>query len=171
MSAPILRPFVPGDLDRVSGIESRIAGRSRKRFLETRLALSASSPEEFLTCVAVDGETPVGYGFARLAEGDGGESRGLLGSQAILERRLRQPVARELMDDARSFAAMQVERRAECALVTERAEAFARANLMSQRAAQVVVETAPCQASEEVTRDAAELIDGGEPAEGQLQVR
>ena len=64
------RPFLPGDLDRVSGIESRIAGRSRRGFLEKRLALSASSPEGFLSCVAVDGGTPVGYAFARLAGSD-----------------------------------------------------------------------------------------------------
>lgn len=72
MSHPKLRPFLPKDLDRVSGIESRIAGRSRKGFLEKRLALAASSPESFFSCVAVDGETPVGYGFARLSGGDPG---------------------------------------------------------------------------------------------------
>jgi len=67
MSRPTFRPFRPDDLDRVSGIESRIAGHSRKGFLETRLSLAASDPDDFVSCVAVDGETPVGYGFARLA--------------------------------------------------------------------------------------------------------
>lgn len=72
MSHLTLRPFFPDDLDRVSGIESRIAGRSRRGFLEKRLALSASSPESVLSCVAADGEAPVGYAFARLAGGDAG---------------------------------------------------------------------------------------------------
>ncbi|GAB4373384.1 MAG: hypothetical protein Kow00128_22900 [Deltaproteobacteria bacterium] len=62
------RTFLPGDLDRVAGIESRIAGQSRKPFLERRLSLAASAPEDFLSCVATDGESPAGYLFARLAE-------------------------------------------------------------------------------------------------------
>ncbi len=70
MSRLAMRTFLPGDLDRVSGIESRIAGHSRRGFLEKRHALSASSPEGFLSCVAVDGGTPVGYAFARLAGSD-----------------------------------------------------------------------------------------------------
>ena len=69
MSPLAIRPFLPDDLDRVSGIESRIAGRSRKGFLEKRLALSAISPENLLSCVAVDGDAPVGYAFARLVGG------------------------------------------------------------------------------------------------------
>lgn len=70
------RPFLPDDLDRISWIESRITGRPRKGFLEKRLALSASSPESVLSCVAADGETPVGYGFVRLRESDiDGEGR------------------------------------------------------------------------------------------------
>jgi len=67
-----LRPFLASDLERVSGIESRIAGHARKGFLESRLSLAASAPEDFLSCVAVDGETPVGYGFLRLAGDDDG---------------------------------------------------------------------------------------------------
>lgn len=66
------RPFLPEDLDRVSGIEQRITGHSRRGFLDKRLALAASSPGDFLSCVATDGEFPVGYGFARLAGGDPG---------------------------------------------------------------------------------------------------
>lgn len=72
MSPLVFRPFLSRDLDRVSRIESRIAGHSRKGFLEKRLSLAASAPEGYLSCVAVDGETPVGYGFARLAGGDPG---------------------------------------------------------------------------------------------------
>jgi len=70
MSRIAFRPFLPRDLERVSGIESRIAGRSRKGVLETRLSLSESAPEDYLSCVAVDGDTPVGYVFARLAGGE-----------------------------------------------------------------------------------------------------
>jgi len=66
-----LRELRPDDLDRVSGIESRITGHSRKGFLEKRFA-AAESPDAFIACAAVrDGEL-AGYASARIQEGEFG---------------------------------------------------------------------------------------------------
>lgn len=67
-----IRSLRPDDFDRVAEIESRITGRPRKVFLEKRLAMATGAPEYFITCAAVEGETLVGYGIARLYEGDFG---------------------------------------------------------------------------------------------------
>jgi ribosomal protein S18 acetylase RimI-like enzyme len=56
MASPTLRPLRPDDLDRVSGIESRIAGHPRRGFLEKRFAAAASTPDGFITCAALEGE-------------------------------------------------------------------------------------------------------------------
>ena len=66
------RSLHPDDLGRVSEIDSRTTGRPRKGFFEKRLAEATARPESFITCAAVDGEKLVGYGFARLHEGDFG---------------------------------------------------------------------------------------------------
>lgn len=75
MSALALRSLRPDDLDRISEIESRIAGRPRKSFFEKRLAVATATPESFITCAALDGEKVVGYGFARLQAGEYGAAR------------------------------------------------------------------------------------------------
>ncbi|MGZ8430276.1 MAG: N-acetyltransferase family protein [Candidatus Deferrimicrobiaceae bacterium] len=67
-----LRPFRPEDLDRVSEIESRIAGRSRKGFLEKRFAAAAESPDAFFACAAVREGKLAGYASARIQEGEFG---------------------------------------------------------------------------------------------------
>lgn len=72
MSALTLRSLRPDDLDRISEIESRIAGRPRKGFFEKRLAVATATPESFITCAALEGEQVAGYGFARLQEGEYG---------------------------------------------------------------------------------------------------
>ncbi|MCL5966031.1 MAG: GNAT family N-acetyltransferase [Deltaproteobacteria bacterium] len=77
MSDLRLRPLHPDDLDRVSEIESRIAGHPRKVFLEKRFAAATAAPDSFITCAAVDGEKLAGYGFARLQEGEFG-TRGVV---------------------------------------------------------------------------------------------
>ncbi|HZW37080.1 MAG: GNAT family N-acetyltransferase [Deltaproteobacteria bacterium] len=74
MPTPTLRPLLPDDLDRVSEIESRIAGRPRRGFLEKRFAVAAATPDGFLTCAALEGDVLLGYGFARLREGEFGAS-------------------------------------------------------------------------------------------------
>ena len=75
MSVLALRSLHPNDLDRISEIESRIAGRPRKAFFEKRLAVATATPESFITCAALDGEKVVGYGFARLQAGEFGATR------------------------------------------------------------------------------------------------
>lgn len=74
MSEITLRSLYPEDLDRVTEIESALAGRSRRAFLEKRLAVASALPDSFITCAAVDGRKLVGYGFARILEGEFGTS-------------------------------------------------------------------------------------------------
>ena len=67
-----LRSLHRDDLDRVSGIESRITGHSRKGFLEKRFTAAAESPDGFIACAAVlDGDL-AGYAIARIQEGEFG---------------------------------------------------------------------------------------------------
>ena len=67
-----LRSLQYDDLDRVSGIESRITGHSRKGFLEKRFVAAAESPDGFIACVAVRDGKLAGYAFARIQEGEFG---------------------------------------------------------------------------------------------------
>ncbi|MBW6503667.1 GNAT family N-acetyltransferase [bacterium] len=67
-----LRPLHRDDLDRVSGIESRITGHSRRGFLEKRFAAAAGSPDGFITCAAVRDGGLAGYAIARIQEGEFG---------------------------------------------------------------------------------------------------
>jgi len=72
MPNTMLRELRPDDLDRVSGIESRITGRSRKGFLEKRFAAAAESPDGFIACTAVRDGSLAGYAIARIQEGEFG---------------------------------------------------------------------------------------------------
>lgn len=81
MTAPRLRPLRAEDLDRVSEIESRIAGHPRKEFLAKRFAAAGAAADGFLTCAATEGEKPAGYGIARLQEGEFGTR----GAVAVLD--------------------------------------------------------------------------------------
>lgn len=74
MTGLVLRELRPGDIDRVSEIESRIAGSPRRGFLEKRFSVAAATPGGFLSSAAVDNNRLVGYGFARLREGEFGAS-------------------------------------------------------------------------------------------------
>ncbi len=81
MTAPMLRPLRPEDLDRVSEIESRIVGHPRKEFLAKRFLAAEAAPEDFINCAAMDGGKLTGYGFARLQEGEFGAR----GAVAVLD--------------------------------------------------------------------------------------
>ncbi|MBI5904225.1 MAG: GNAT family N-acetyltransferase [Deltaproteobacteria bacterium] len=81
MADPEIRPLLPGDLDRVSDIESRIAGHPRNGFLSKRFAAAAAAPGGFLSCAATVGGGLVGYAFARLQEGEFGAT----GPMAVLD--------------------------------------------------------------------------------------
>jgi len=72
MSDTTLRELRTDDLDLVSGIESRITGRSRKGFLEKRFAAAVESPDGFVACGAVRDGGLAGYAFARIQEGEFG---------------------------------------------------------------------------------------------------
>ena len=74
MSEITLRSLYPEDIDRVTEIESVLAGSPRRAFLEKRLAVASLMPDSFITCAAVDGRKLVGYGFARILEGEFGAS-------------------------------------------------------------------------------------------------
>jgi ribosomal protein S18 acetylase RimI-like enzyme len=67
-----LRSLHRDDLERVSGIESRITGHSRKGFLEKRFAAAAESPDGFIACAAVQDGNLAGYAIARIQEGEFG---------------------------------------------------------------------------------------------------
>jgi len=67
-----LRSLRRDDLDRVSGIESRITGHSRKGFLEKRFVATEGSPDGFIACTAVLGGRLAGYAIARIQEGEFG---------------------------------------------------------------------------------------------------
>ncbi len=81
MSTLTLRSLYPDDLERVSEIESRIAGRPRKAFFEKRLAVATATPESFITCAALEGGKLMGYGFTRIQEGEFGTA----GAIAVLD--------------------------------------------------------------------------------------
>lgn len=67
-----LRSLHRDDLDRVSGIESRITGHSRKGFLEKRFTAAAESPDGFIACAALREGRLAGYAIARIQEGEFG---------------------------------------------------------------------------------------------------
>jgi ribosomal protein S18 acetylase RimI-like enzyme len=69
-----LRPLHRDDLERVSGIESRITGHSRKGFLEKRFVAATESPDGFIACAAVRDGKLDGYAIARIQEGEFGAS-------------------------------------------------------------------------------------------------
>ncbi|MFA6148880.1 MAG: GNAT family N-acetyltransferase [bacterium] len=72
MSDLQLRSLQQDDLDRVSGIESRITGHSRRGFLEKRFAAAADTPDGFLACAALRDGKLAGYAIARIQEGEFG---------------------------------------------------------------------------------------------------
>ncbi|TWJ19400.1 GNAT family N-acetyltransferase [Geobacter argillaceus] len=72
MSDLTVRSLYPEDIDQVSEVESRLTGRPRKAFLESLLAAATAEPDSFVTCAAVDNKKLVGYGFARILEGEFG---------------------------------------------------------------------------------------------------
>src|SRR5512140_3907138 len=76
-----LRSLHRDDLDRVSAIESRIAGHSRKGFLVKRFALAAETPDGFIACAAVRDGKLAGYAFAKIQQGE----FGVLDAVAVLD--------------------------------------------------------------------------------------
>lgn len=67
-----LRSLCPEDLERVAEIEISITGVPRRGFYEKRLAMATAIPESFITRAVEVGGKLVGFGFARIQEGDFG---------------------------------------------------------------------------------------------------
>ena len=76
-----LRSLHREDLDRVSGIESRITGHSRRGFLEKRFAAAAEAADGFIACAAVRDGKLAGYAIARIQKGEFGAP----GAVAVLD--------------------------------------------------------------------------------------
>lgn len=72
MSNFTLRSLRPADLERVAEIQGKIFGRPRKAFFEKQLAIVSAAPESFITSAVEDGGTLMGFGFARIQQGDFG---------------------------------------------------------------------------------------------------
>jgi GNAT superfamily N-acetyltransferase len=81
MSNIKFRSLHPSDLDRVAEIDSRVTGKPRRGFFEKRLVVATATPESFISCAAVEDENLLGYGFARLQEGE----FGVTGAAAVLD--------------------------------------------------------------------------------------
>ena len=67
-----LRSLRGEDLDRVAGIEGRIAGHPRRGFLEKRFDAAFAAPDGFIACAAVRDGKLAGYAIARIQEGEFG---------------------------------------------------------------------------------------------------
>jgi len=91
MSDITFRRLYPEDLDQLSAIESSLTGSPRSAFLKKRLAVATANlgevfldetgdmpldlqtmPDSFITCAALNNKKLVGYGFARILEGEFG---------------------------------------------------------------------------------------------------
>lgn len=72
MSDFTTRSLYPEDIQRVTEIESSLAGSPRILFLEQRLAVATAMPDSFITYAVVDNKKLAGYGFARILEGEFG---------------------------------------------------------------------------------------------------
>ncbi len=72
MSNVQIRSLHGDDLERVSGIECRLAGHSRKGFIEKRFEATETSPDGFISCAALQDGKLAGYACARIEEGEFG---------------------------------------------------------------------------------------------------
>lgn len=72
MSGITHRSLYPEDIDQVSIIESSLTGSPRRGFLEKRLEVATAVPDSFITYAVLDDKQLVGYGFARILEGEFG---------------------------------------------------------------------------------------------------
>jgi len=75
MSSLTHRSLTAQDLEQIAGIASKTAGSPRKAFFEKRLAQATAFPESFITCAVELDNKLVGYGFARVQNGDFGSNK------------------------------------------------------------------------------------------------
>ena len=74
MSNYKLRSLCIEDLDRVTDIDGRLAGTTRKPFFKKLIASVLANPAGFITCAAEDGGKLVGFGAARIQAGEFGSN-------------------------------------------------------------------------------------------------
>jgi len=67
-----LRALKPDDLERVVDIDSRITGRSRKKFFEKRLEAALANTGGFIAVATETGGSLTGFAIARLQDGEFG---------------------------------------------------------------------------------------------------
>jgi len=67
-----LRALKPDDLERVVDIDSRITGRSRKKFFEKRLEAALANTSGFIAVATETDNALTGFAIARLQDGEFG---------------------------------------------------------------------------------------------------
>ncbi len=76
-----VKPLSPDDLDAVVKIDKAASGNSRRGYFEKRLMAVINFPRDYVFVGAYDGETLVGFAFAKLVSGEFGKS----GARASLD--------------------------------------------------------------------------------------
>lgn len=67
-----VRRLRPDDLERTIAIDQAHTGRARRRFFEKRLEAARKHPEDFIHVGVTEGDTLVGFAFARVRQGEFG---------------------------------------------------------------------------------------------------
>jgi predicted N-acetyltransferase YhbS len=106
-AALALRPLAPGDLDAVVAIDAALGRRSRRAYVERRLASALREPGLHAQFGAVDGGTLAGYVLARVLEGEFGRTAPGLRLELVGVRPDRQHagVGRALLDALAAWGA------------------------------------------------------------------
>ncbi|HEX4884417.1 MAG TPA: GNAT family N-acetyltransferase [Casimicrobiaceae bacterium] len=99
-AAVALRPLAPRDLDDVVAIDAALGRRSRRLYVERRLAAALREPGLHAQLGAFEGDTLAGYVLARVLEGEFGRSAPALRIELVGVRpdRHRRGVGRALLD-------------------------------------------------------------------------
>src|SRR5579863_3665744 len=97
-----------------------------------------------------------------LAQCSEGKAARALRRDAAFELRLRVPAAGEVLDDSRRLAAMQIKRLIKIDVADDRRQPSLRPDVLRQFSAQVVVEIPSGQVSEEIPRQLAVSVFGGQ---------
>jgi N-acetylglutamate synthase-like GNAT family acetyltransferase len=67
-----VRRLRPDDLERTIAIDQAHTGRARRRFFEKRLEAARKHPEDFIHVGVTEGDTLMGFAFARVRQGEFG---------------------------------------------------------------------------------------------------
>jgi predicted N-acetyltransferase YhbS len=104
---PSVRPLVPGDLEAVVAIDAKLGRRSRRAYVQRRLAAALREPALHAQFGATDGGTLVGYVLARVLEGEFGRTAPALRVELVGVRPERQHhgVGRTLLDALAAWGA------------------------------------------------------------------